>query len=55
MKRILITAIGGDVGYGIIKALKRSNHALYIIGSDVKKYNCSYDLVDEFYLFFYLL
>lgn len=50
MKKILITAIGGDIGYGIIKALKKSGHNLYIIGCDIKKYNCSYDLVDEFYV-----
>lgn len=50
MKKVFITAIGGDVGYGLIKALKKSGYALYIIGCDIKKYNCSCDLVDEFYL-----
>lgn len=49
MKKILVTAIGGDVGYGIIKSIKKSNYDLYIIGCDIKKYNCSYDLVDEFH------
>ena len=49
MKKILVTAIGGDVGYGIIKSIKKSNYDLYIVGCDIKKYNCSYDLVDEFY------
>ena len=50
MRRIFITAIGGDIGYGVVKSLKKSNHDIYIIGCDIKKYNCSYDLVDEFYL-----
>lgn len=49
MKKILVTAIGGDVGYGIIKSIKKSKYDLYIVGCDIKKYNCSYDLVDEFY------
>lgn len=50
MKRILVTAVGGDIGYGVIKAIKASIHDLYIIGCDIKKYNISYDLVDEFYV-----
>ncbi len=50
MKKILITAIGGDVGYGVIKSLKASQHDLYIIGCDIHKYNYAYDLVDEFYV-----
>ncbi|MBD5540928.1 MAG: ATP-grasp domain-containing protein [Lachnospiraceae bacterium] len=50
MKKFLITAIGGDVGYGIIKALKASRQDIYIIGCDIIKYNMSYDLVDEFFI-----
>ena len=50
MKKILVTAIGGDIGYGIIKALKENRKNLYIIGCDVIKYNMSYDLVDEFFI-----
>lgn len=50
MKKILITAIGGDIGYGIIKALKSSTHDLYIIGCDIKKYTMSYDVIDEFFI-----
>jgi carbamoyl-phosphate synthase large subunit len=48
MKKVFVTAIGGDIGCGVIKALKKSNHDLYILGCDIKKYNFSYDLVDEF-------
>ena len=48
MKKILVTAIGGDIGYGVIKALKKSNHNLHILGCDIKRYNMSSDLVDEF-------
>ena len=49
MKKIFITAIGGDIGYGIIKSLKKSHHNLYIIGCDIQKYNFAYDLIDEFH------
>ena len=48
MKKILVTAIGGDIGYGVIKALKKSNHNLYILGCDIKEYNMSTGLTDEF-------
>ena len=50
MKNILISAIGGDIGYGVIKALKQTDNALHFVGFDIKKYNASFDLVDEFYL-----
>ena len=50
MKKILVTAVGGDIGYALIKAIKNSSHDLYIIGCDIKKYNMSSDLVDEFYV-----
>ena len=48
VKTILITAVGGDIGYDVIKALKASNREFFIIGCDIRKYNISYDLVDEF-------
>lgn len=50
MKKIFITAVGGDIGYGIVKALKASSHDFYLFGCDIKKYNVSYDLVDEFFI-----
>lgn len=50
MKKIFITAVGGDIGYGIIKSLKAYRNDLHIIGCDINKYNVSYDLADEFYI-----
>ena len=50
MKRIVVTAVGGDIGYAVVKALKASTHDLYIIGCDIKPYNMSCDVVDEFYV-----
>lgn len=48
MKKIFVTAVGGDIGYAVIKSLKKSGHNVYIWGCDTKKYNSSYDLVDAF-------
>lgn len=48
MKKILVTAIGGDIGYGVIKSLKKGSHDLYIIGCDIREYNMSSDLADAF-------
>lgn len=50
MKKIFVTAIGGDIGYGVIKALRESEQKLHIIGCDIEEYNISRDLVDEFLL-----
>lgn len=48
MKNMLITAIGGDIGYGIIKAIKNSHFDFFIFGCDVRKHNYSIDIVDSF-------
>lgn len=48
--KIFVTAIGGDIGYGVIKALKQSQYELHIVGCDINKYNYSLDVVDEFYV-----
>lgn len=50
MKTILVSAVGGDIGYGIIKALKESGAPLRFIGFDIRKFNASSDLMDEFYV-----
>lgn len=50
MKTLLISAIGGDIGYGTIKALKAYFTDMYIIGFDIREYNVSRNLVDRFYV-----
>ena len=50
MKEIIVTAVGGDIGYGIVKALKNSGRALRITGCDIRPHNMSTDLLDEFFL-----
>lgn len=48
--KIFVTAIGGDIGYGVIKALKQSHHNVNIVGCDTNRYNYSVDVVDSFYV-----
>jgi carbamoyl-phosphate synthase large subunit len=50
MKKILVTAIGGDVGYGVVKSIKMREKRLYIAGCDTMEYNYSRDEVDEFFI-----
>lgn len=47
MRRILISAIGGDVGHSILKCLQKSND--YLIGCDVIDYPVGLDLVQKYY------
>lgn len=47
-KKVLLTAVGGDIGYGVVKALRKGSRDLYLVGCDIKKYNTSCDVVDQF-------
>lgn len=50
MNRILITAIGGDIGSAIARCLRQSERKYYIVGIDVVKFNQGLEYVDEYYL-----
>lgn len=47
MRRILVTAISGNIGYGILKALKSEEYRLF--GCDVNEIAAGMDLVSEFW------
>ena len=47
MRNILVTAISGNIGYGILKVLKSENQRLY--GCDVNEIAAGMDLVEEFW------
>lgn len=47
MRRILVTAIGGDVGHSILKCLYKTNDKLY--GCDVVDYPVGGDLVEKYH------
>ena len=48
MRRILVTAISGDIGNGILKILKE-NKDIHIFGCDVNEIAVGMDLVEEFW------
>lgn len=47
MRRILVTAIGGDVGHSVLKCLKNEN---FVIGCDINQYPVGIDLVKKHYI-----
>ena len=48
-KRVLVTGIGGNVGQGIVRNLRRSGLPLYIAGTNVTAFSPGNHLVDAFY------
>lgn len=49
VRKLFVTAIGGDVACSIIKCLKESFEEIEIIGCDITSYNAGYNLVDKFF------
>lgn len=49
--KVLVTAIGGDIGQGVIKCLKKSRYQTYILGGDINSHAGGRDEVDEFMVF----
>jgi carbamoyl-phosphate synthase large subunit len=47
--RVLITAIGGNVGQGVLKALRASARSFYICAIDMEPLSAGFSLVDAYY------
>ena len=47
--RILITAIGGNIGQGILKALRAAKRTYCIVGIDMEPLSAGFSLVDSYY------
>ena len=47
--RVLITGIGGNVGQGVLKALRASTRAFYVVGIDMEALSAGFSLVDGYY------
>jgi carbamoyl-phosphate synthase large subunit len=47
--RVLITAIGGNVGQGVLKSLRASGRAFHIVGIDMEPLSAGFSLVDRYY------
>jgi carbamoyl-phosphate synthase large subunit len=47
--RVLITGIGGNVGQGVLKALRASGRAFHVTGIDMEALSAGFSLVDRYY------
>jgi carbamoyl-phosphate synthase large subunit len=47
--RVLITGIGGNVGQGVLKSLRASSKAFYVVGIDMEALSAGFSLVDRHY------
>lgn len=47
--RILITGVGGNVGQGVLKALRASGKAFYVVGIDMEPLSAGFSLADRYY------
>ena len=47
--RVLVTGIGGNVGQGVLKALRASGKAFHVIGIDMEALSAGFSLVDRYY------
>ena len=47
--RVLITAIGGNIGQGILKSLRVSKRNFYIVGIDMEFLSAGFSLTDSYY------
>ncbi len=47
--RVLITGIGGNVGQGVLKALRAAGKPFFIVGIDMEALSAGFSLVDRYY------
>jgi carbamoyl-phosphate synthase large subunit len=47
--RVLVTAVGGNIGQGVIKALRAAKRPFYIVGIDMERLSAGFSLVDRYY------
>lgn len=50
MIKVLISAVGGDIGTGILKSLRKSGRKIKIIGCDINPYSAGIFLCDKGYI-----
>ncbi|OGW47899.1 MAG: hypothetical protein A2Y66_00740 [Nitrospirae bacterium RBG_13_41_22] len=48
--RVLVTAIGGNIGQGIVKSLRNGKRAYFIVGIDMEPLSAGFSLVDSYYV-----
>ena len=50
MHRVLVTAVGGNIGQGVIKALRAGSRDYFIVGTDMEARSAGFSFVDAGYL-----
>ncbi len=48
-KRVLVTGIGGNVGQGIIRNIRKTKYPIYIVGCNIENFSSGNHLCDSFY------
>jgi len=49
LHRVLVTAVGGNVGQGVIKGLRSAKRDFHITGIDIEKLSAGFYMVDAYY------
>ena len=47
MHRVLVTAVGGNIGQGVVKALRSSSREYFIVGTDMEPRSAGFSFVDR--------
>jgi len=47
MHRVLVTAVGGNIGQGVVKALRAGSHDYFIVGTDMEPRSAGFSFVDR--------
>jgi carbamoyl-phosphate synthase large subunit len=47
MHRVLVTAVGGNIGQGVVKALRAGRRAYFIVGTDMEPRSAGFSMVDR--------
>jgi carbamoyl-phosphate synthase large subunit len=50
MHRVLVTAVGGNIGQGVVKALRFGAREYFVVGTDMEPRSAGFSLVDRMYL-----
>lgn len=49
MHNVLVTAIGGNIGQGVLKSLRAANREYFIVGIDMEPLSAGFSLSDKYY------
>src|SRR5256885_13131001 len=50
MHRVMVTAVGGNIGQGVVKALRSGSRQYFIVGTDMEPRSAGFSFVDRAYV-----